>query len=389
MTRSAEEIARGRFPKPLRIDARGELGQLASSLNDMSAQLQARLRELSEEKAELAAILASMTEGVLLVDAEAKIRLMNQAFRRQFQLGDEAIGKTIMEALRNVSLQELTAAAGPDGNVSSREIAFLNPGDRSFDVNAACLRQRDGSHLGTVVVFHDITRIKQLENVRKEFVANVSHELRTPLSIIKGYVETLLQPPPIAETEAKQFLRTIEKHANRLESLLADLLMISALESQQVRLDLTMLSLDSIAAAVIEELSAQAKAKSVSIDLQIDNRTPRVKADPQRLHQVFFNLLENAVKYTQAGGQIKLSARTVDALLEVWVEDNGPGIAAEHLPRIFERFYRADKARSRELGGTGLGLSIVKHIVQAHGGRVWAESETGKGSRFCFTLPLG
>ena len=239
-----------------------------------------------------------------------------------------------------------------------------------------------------MVVFHDITRLKQLENVRKDFVANVSHELRTPLAVIKGYVETLLdEEPPTAET-AKQFLGTIQRHTLRLEVLIDDLLSISALESQQALLDYTTVSIHVTAAAVVEELRSWAREKNITLALEIPADLPVVDADAQRLHQVFLNLIDNAIKYTQAGSRIQISATTDNNFLKVCVADNGPGIAVEHLARIFERFYRVDKARSRELGGTGLGLAIVKHIIQAHGGKVWAESELEKGSRFYFTLPI-
>ena len=246
-----------------------------------------------------------------------------------------------------------------------------------------------------VVVFHDITRLKQLENVRKDFVANVSHELRTPLAVIKGYVETLLdEEPPTPET-AKQFLETIQRHSRRLELLIDDLLNISALESQQAKLDCAPVSLRATAAAVIEELSQRAREKNIAVTLEISPDLPAVSADVQRLHEVFVNLLDNAIKYTPAGSRVQVSAVPNHSFVSVCVADNGPGIAAEHLPRIFERFYRVDKARSRELGGTGLGLAIVKHIVQAHGGKVWVESvsssergEIEHGSRFYFTVPV-
>lgn len=387
MSDFAVQIERGQFPRPLQIEAGGEIGHLSKALNSMAAQLEARLRELATEKAELTAILASMTEGVLVVDANGRIRLANEALRRQFEVTDEAIGRTVLEAFRNVSLQEFMARAGENGGTTTREVVFLNPEEQIFDVAAACLRGRDGSRTGTVAVFHDITRIKKLENIRKEFVANVSHELRTPLSVIKGYIETLLDPEPPDTDTTKQFLLTIQKNSRRLEALIDDLLTISSLESQQAKLSLAPVSLHSTAQAVADELARQAQARSITVAVEIPKNSPTVRADAQRLHQVFSNLLDNAIKYTQPNGHVTITARAKDNEIEVCIADNGPGIAPEHLPRIFERFYRADKARSRELGGTGLGLSIVKHIVQAHGGRVWAESELEKGSRFFFTLP--
>ena len=387
MSEFARRISLGKVSESLEVKARGELGELATALNEMSAQLQARLAELNAEKAELGAILSSMTEGVLVVDAVGKIRLVNEALRRQFQVSDEAVGRTVLEAFRNMALQEFLGEAGGRTSVYAREISFLCPDERIFEVAAASLRKQDGSRAGTVVVFHDITRIKHLENLRKEFVANVSHELRTPLSIIKGYVETLLDEQSPDADMARQFLQTIQKNSRRLEALIDDLLTISALESQQTKLMLAPVSLLSIAQGATEELTKQAQAKSISVEVEIPPGCSAIRGDAQRLHQVFSNLLDNAIKYTQSGGHVRITAKQVDGETEVCVADNGPGIAPEHLPRVFERFYRADKARSRELGGTGLGLSIVKHIVQAHGGRVWAESEIEKGSRFFFTLP--
>jgi two-component system phosphate regulon sensor histidine kinase PhoR len=360
MRAMAKRVAAGDFSQ--RAPERGgrELAELGAALNAMSRQLETRLRELTAEKAELAAILSSMTEGVLVVDAAGRIALANDTLRQQFQLSDEVIGKTVLEAFRNVALAELITTTG------ARELTFAD--DRVYAVTAAALQNTTGA----VVVFHDITRLKQLENVRKEFVANVSHELRTPLSIIKGYVETLLEEQP-----AQPFLETIQKHARRLEMLIDDLLSISELESQQARLNLAPVALRS---CLDEELLARGAGR---ISLELPDAP--VRADAERLRQVFNNLLDNAIKYTH--GPIRVTGQVRDNDIEVCVADDGPGIAPEHLPRIFERFYRVDKARSRELGGTGLGLSIVKHIVQAHGGRVWAESELERGSRFFFTLP--
>jgi two-component system phosphate regulon sensor histidine kinase PhoR len=386
MSEVAAGVARGDFSRRISAPQTAELAALATALNDMSRQLESRLTELRAEKAELSAILAGMSEGVLVVDADGKIRLANDALRRHFQLGDEAIGKTVLEVFRHVALQELVTEIAQRSENSERELTFVSPqGERAFQLRAASLRQRDGG-AGVVVVFHDITRIKRLETMRKEFVANVSHELRTPLSIIKGYVETLLDPQPPDPETANQFLQTVQRHSRRLEALIGDLLTISALESQQARLEFQPVSLRSIAQGTIEELSGRAKQKNIVVELQIPADLPNARADAQRLHQVFFNLLDNAVKYTPVGGRVVISARTLNGEIEVCVADNGVGIAAEHLPHVFERFYRVDKARSRELGGTGLGLSIVKHIVQAHGGKVWAESELEKGSRFYFTV---
>lgn len=376
MRRMATHVAAGDFTGRAPEYVVGEVGELAGALNQMSTQLETRLAELTSEKAHLTGILAGMTEGVLVVDAAGKIRLMNAALREAFVLTDDAFGKTVLEVFRHAGLADLTAGA--------RELTFLQPSERSFTVQIGRLT----GETGAVLVFHDITRLKQLENVRKDFVANVSHELRTPLSIIKGYIETLLDEQPPDAATSRQFLETIQRHSRRLESLVEDLLSISALESQQARLDFNPVNLHNVATAVIEELHDRALSRQVGVYLEISTTFPAVRADAQRLHQVLVNLLDNAIKYTPAGSKVRLNAGVANGTATVSVADNGPGIAAEHLPRIFERFYRVDKARSRELGGTGLGLAIVKHIVLAHGGRVWAESETGQGSVFHFTLPL-
>jgi two-component system, OmpR family, phosphate regulon sensor histidine kinase PhoR len=373
MRAMATRVAAGNFTQRAPEAGGTELQELGVALNEMSRQLETRLRELSAEKADLNATLASMSEGVLVVNGGGGIRLANQALRRQFQLSDEVLGRTVLEAFRSAGLAELIAATG------MRELTFLQPEERVYSVTAATL----SGAAGAVAVFHDITRLKQLENIRKEFVANVSHELRTPLSIIKGYVETLLdeQPPDMATSQ--QFLETIQRHARRLEALIDDLLSISELESQQTRLPFVPVSVRTVATAVVEELRRRAYDRSITVELP----DTLVQGDADRLRQVFLNLLDNAIKYTKSGGQIRITAQLRDAEFEVCIADNGLGIAPEDLPRIFERFYRVDRARSRELGGTGLGLSIVKHIIQAHGGRVWAESELEKGSRFYFTLP--
>ncbi len=384
----AARIARGDFSKRVPMHGGNELSGLASTLNAMSAQLEARLRELDREKAGLGAILSSMTEGVLVVDAVGRILLANRSLRTQFQIGEEAMGRTVLEVFRNRALEELAAdTLGGRETIREREVTFATPQERVFDVKAASLLFQNGAGGGTVIVFHDITRLQQLETHRRDFVANVSHELRTPLAIIKGYIETLLDEPPPGRDESSRFLQTIQKHSIRLEALIADLLSISALESQQARLQLESFSLSTMAGAVIRELEPEARNKSISVACEISNTLPPVRGDSGRLHQVLFNLLDNALKYTQSGGRVTIRASSTDREIECVVCDNGPGIASEHLPHLFERFYRVDRARSRELGGTGLGLSIVKHIVLAHGGRVWVESQLEKGTSFHFSLP--
>ena len=387
MREVAGRVARGDFTEKAPARVSGELGELAAALNDMSSQLAAHIRELSEEKADLSAILAGMTEGVLVVRPDGRIRLTNQALRSPFAINEDAVGKTVLEAFHNVSLQELVSEVIQEGDVAARELTFQTPNERAYELSATRLQDHQGVLSGVVVVFHDITRMRQFENTRKEFVANVSHELRTPLSIIKGYVETLLDEQPPDEQTARQFLQTVQRHSQRLEALIADLLSISALESQQARLNFEPVSMRAAAQSVVDELARQASERSVAVSVEVPESLPAVRADARRLHQVLFNLLDNAIKYTSSGGHVTIRAGEKDGFIETAVADDGPGIGPEHLPHVFERFYRVDKARSRELGGTGLGLSIVKHIVQSHAGRVWAESQMEKGSTFYFTLP--
>jgi two-component system phosphate regulon sensor histidine kinase PhoR len=258
--------------------------------------------------------------------------------------------------------------------------------ERWLRVNAAVISNSAGEREGTILVFHDLTRLKQLERTREEFVANVSHELRTPLSLIKGYVETLLDGARNNPEVAERFLKIIERNANRLDLLIQDLLTISALESGRMKLNLQPVALRQLVEKVFSDLHAKAENKNVSLI----NELPELaaSADVNRLDQVFANLVDNAIKYGRASGSVRVGGEKMDdGKLEIFVRDDGPGIPPESLDRVFERFYRVDKARSRDQGGTGLGLSIVKHIVHAHGGDVRCESELGKGATFFFTLP--
>jgi two-component system phosphate regulon sensor histidine kinase PhoR len=265
------------------------------------------------------------------------------------------------------------------------ELRLAAPNDRWLRVSAAAVFNHRAGREGTILVFHDLTRLKQLESARKEFVANVSHELRTPLSLIKGYVETLLDGARNNPEVAVKFLQTIDRNAERLKLLIEDLLTISELESGKVTLNLQAVELVPLVEKVFGDLKNRAAARNVTLLNQIPDLT--VRADPDRLEQVLGNLIDNAIKYGKAGGVVATGGRVQEGQLEVFVQDDGPGIPAEALDRVFERFYRLDKARSREQGGTGLGLSIVKHIVQSHGGKVWAKSQPGQGGCFCFTLP--
>lgn len=343
---------------------------------------------LAEEQTKQQTVFNSLVEGLLILDEDGRVQFANPTLERLFGVGHDIRGLTLLEALRSHQLHEVARQTLQSGRVTDFELVLPGATERVLQVNATTFRDPDRAHAGTVFVFHDLTRLKQLENLRKEFVANVSHELRTPLSLIKGYVETLLDGAKDDPAVATRFLQTIEKHADRLTFLIEDLLTISRLESGQVLLNFQTLDLRSQADAVVDDLANRAAERQVALL----NEVPAglgVRADGDRLQQVLFNLVDNAIKYGRAGGQVRLGARRLNAeTVESWVADDGPGIPPEAGERVFERFYRVDRARSRDAGGTGLGLSIVKHIIQAHGGEVRLQSEPGKGATFFFTLPV-
>jgi two-component system phosphate regulon sensor histidine kinase PhoR len=338
--------------------------------------------------AEQETLFDSMIEGVLLLDEQGRIRIANRAFHRFFGTNADLRGKTPLEALRRHEVSDLLERLGGESSVLDYEMKLPGLEEHWLQINAAVINGGDGRRLGAILVFHDLTRLKQLERTREEFVANVSHELRTPLSLIKGYAETLLDSARNDPVLTERFLKIIERNTHRLDLLIQDLLTISALESGRIKLNLQPVNVRQLAEKVLGDLKTRAGAKKMALVNGVPDLT--ATADENRLEQVFANLVDNAIKYGRAEGTVTIGGRKDDAdQIEIFVQDDGPGIPPEALDRVFERFYRVDKARSREQGGTGLGLSIVKHIVQNHGGKVWVKSELGKGATFFFTLPKG
>ena len=341
---------------------------------------------LTDANAQQQVLFNSMLEGLLLLDRHHRIYLANRAFKNLFRAKAELRGKTIVEALRVPELDALVKRVDTENQVFDYDLKLPDLNERWLRVNAAAVFNSAWERDGTILVFHDLTRLKQLERTREEFVANVSHELRTPLSLIKGYVETLLdgarQNPDVAE----RFLKIIERNAQRLDLLIQDLLTISALESGRMKLNPQPVDLHSLAEKVLNDLHGKAEGRGTTLINQLPPLIAQV--DANRVDQVFANLVDNAIKYGRPQGRVTVGGRpTETGMIEIFVADDGPGIPIEALDRVFERFYRVDKARSRDQGGTGLGLSIVKHIIQSHGGEVWVESELGKGATFYFTLP--
>jgi two-component system phosphate regulon sensor histidine kinase PhoR len=357
--------------------------QTQSDLEDYQRRQQ---QTTTDAKAQQQVLFNSMLEGLLLLDRHRRIYLANRAFKNLFGLKAELRGKTVVEALRVPELAELIERVESAGLVFDYELKLPELSERWLQVNAAVITNSAGEREGTILVFHDLTRLKQLERTREEFVANVSHELRTPLSLIKGYVETLLDGARGNPEVAERFLRIIERNTQRLDLLIQDLLTISALESGRVKLNVQAVGLHPLADKIFGDLKPPAENKNITLVNELPHLT--ASADADRLEQVLANLVDNAIKYGRPHGMVTVGGRAIEnGKLEIYVKDDGPGIPSESLKRVFERFYRVDKARSREQGGTGLGLSIVKHIVQAHGGEVWVKSELGAGSTFHFTLP--
>lgn len=336
------------------------------------------------------AIFDSMVEGILMLDSQGRVRTLNHAIERLFGVTrEDLIGRTLMEGLRMHEVAHVAARARVEGTVRGFELTL--PGihhNRYLEVNAAAVSDAGGGIEGVILIFHDYSRIRQLEDMRKEFVANVSHELRTPLTLIKGCVETLIDGALEDAEASRRFLHTVQKHADRLTLLIEDLIELSYLDSGQVSIRREVTALAPIADKVLDALQKPACDKGITLHNRIE-RSLKASMDSDRIHQVLHNLVDNAIKYGRASGTVIIEADNHPDSVVVRVCDDGPGIPEAARERVFERFYRVDRARSREQGGTGLGLSIVKHIVQAHGGRVWVESELHVGSRFHFSLPHG
>jgi two-component system phosphate regulon sensor histidine kinase PhoR len=350
-----------------------------AALNVAAARLAKSFAEIESRRQELAAMLDSMQEAVVAVTPEGTVRWSNAVMQRIAGTQIHA-GRPLVLFVRDPDLLACVRGALAQGEVRYGRASSLVPG-RIFEINAAPLPSG-----GALAVLHDVTRIEAAEKSRRDFIANVSHELRTPLTSIQGYVETLIEEPSSNSETSHEFLGIILKNATRMNRLTEDLLALAGVESPDYKLALQPMRASALVKDAVEGLGGLVVDSGVVLE-SAGAPDCVVMADPDAMNQVFGNLVENALKYGKAGKRIRVGARAVEGEVEFSVQDFGPGIASEHLERIFERFYRIDKARSRESGGTGLGLAIVKHVVQAHGGRLWAESELGKGATFRFTLP--
>ena len=385
MAKTARKMASGDLSIKTKEQTSDELKELADSLNFLVSELKEKISQITLEKSQLQAILRGMLEGVMVTDEKGKVVLINKSLEDIFSIDGSAIGKTPLELVRRGELQEAINTVFKENRPLTIRFSFFLPEVKELEVNLVSFDFEDGRR-GVVAVFHDITKLSKLEKVRRDFVANVSHELRTPLTAIKGYTETLLEGEMQDPSQLYEFLTVIAKHAERLSLIVQDLLSLSQIESNDFKPSLQPVSLKRLAERIIGIVSDMARKRSITLTLNIPEDIPKILADELLLEQAMLNLIDNAVKYTREGGTVTLSAQSKGSEVEVSVSDTGIGIASEHLPRIFERFYRVDKGRSREMGGTGLGLSIVKNIIEKHGGKVWAESELNEGSTFFFTL---
>jgi two-component system phosphate regulon sensor histidine kinase PhoR len=382
----AHRVAEGDF-RPLPAERVGdELTELTRALNETAAHLDQTIRTLTDERNRSAAILASMVEGVAVISADEKIVFCNQAFCRALETRREACEhRPALEVIRQPELIALTRQVLRDATTRSGEVSLGGASPRTFGVTAAPV---EAEHTrGAVLVLHDITELRRLERVRRDFVANVSHEFKTPLTAIQGFAETLLAGALNDTQNSQRFLGIIREHAARLGRLTDELLKLSQIEAGQLELEMRSLSVGELLAACLDTARLKAESKQLTLTADSSPDLPPVRGDLARLGEVLQNLLDNAVQYTPPGGRITVRAAVADNQVAIAVTDSGIGIPRADQQRIFERFYRVDAARSREVGGTGLGLSIAKHLVEAHGGRISVESEVGRGSTFTVFLP--
>lgn len=377
-------IARGDLGRRLRPRSEDELGEMAEAINDMAEELGLRLEEVTAEKEQLHAVLAGMVEGVLVLDTDGCVTLANPRLRELLSLWGPVDGRKLLEVVRHPGIDDALRAAADSTTPVVSEVEVGQRSPRTLLIHAAAFPQ-EGPAMGTVAVFHDVTELRHLENVRRDFVANASHELQTPLTAIRGFAETLVNND-LSWDEVRAQLDVILRNSERLENLIRDMRELSRVESRRVPLQPGEVDVVKLTEALLADMEPRLKECSLEVSVA-DRSAVSAWADRRAVDQVLTNLLDNALKYTDPGGRITVAVEAQPEVVRVSVSDTGIGIPAEQQARIFERFYRVDKARSRALGGTGLGLAIVKHLVQAMGGEIYVESEPGRGSTFRFALP--
>lgn len=387
----SEELAHGNLNVDIPIsELKGEIPKISNALNQMAQRLNELFKRLSSEKNQLEAVLSAMSEGVMVLSRDGKAIITNNALLEMFNIKDNPKEKQYWEILRNREVTELIENVLSERRPDTKEIFYLYPEERYYLLNVIPLESPEEE---VIVVMFDITDFKRLEKIKADFIANVSHELRTPLTAIKGYSETIEEGAYENTEDLKHFIGIIKRHTDRLINIVSDLLVLSEVESRDYLSgsapdsDFEWIDVEEIITSSLEAIKTKASEKKLNIAFNNGAEHHTVKGNRFLLEQMFLNLIDNAVKYTPDSGTIGIELSNPEGNLYIKVFDTGIGIPKEHLPRIFERFYRVDKTRSRKIGGTGLGLSIVKHIVILHGGTIDVESEEGKGSSFTITLP--
>jgi two-component system phosphate regulon sensor histidine kinase PhoR len=389
LKQGADAFAAGNLTDKLALPETEELAGLAQAMNQMAARLDRRIASAIQQKNELETVLSSMREGVVAIDSNEAIMSMNPLAAEMFECDRErAKNRSIQEVVRNLALQNFVAKAVKAEDSLEDDIPFFRQAEQILNIKSSPIVDSNEKRIGTLLVMTDVTRLRRLEHMRRDFVANVSHEIKTPLTAIKGYVETLFNREVDSAEDTHRFLGIVIKHVNRLESIVEDLLALSRIERENFReaLNLATVRLGNICQTAIQVCHKNAEAKRIAIDVQCGEDL-QATVDATLLEQAIVNLLDNAIKYSEDGSRVEISAEKRDGMTAIHIRDYGCGIAQRNLSRLFERFYRVDKARSRQLGGTGLGLAIVKHIVQAHEGEVTVESRLGEGSTFSLYLP--
>jgi two-component system, OmpR family, phosphate regulon sensor histidine kinase PhoR len=383
-------VAEGRPPRKFLMTGNLRAMQIGRSLEKIAMRVRELEQRVQEGEFSVQAVFGAMLDGIVVVDAARRVRMSNREFGRIFGVNGSAQDAPLVELIGHATIDHVVSDAIKSGQPRRESIRMSRgPSEgRELEVSAVPLGEESPFQGGAVVLFRDITELRRVEEMRRDFVANVSHELRTPLSIFRGYLETLLDDPQQPPGELLRILEIMERHSNRLNALVDDVLSLARLESPEIELDLGELDLREFLTATLADWESRLKAKQLRFESNIQPDLPPLCADEGRLQEIVYNLLDNAVKYSKPGGTITVQAQLEGDQIHLSVRDQGIGIRESDVPRIFERFYRADKARSRELGGTGLGLSIVKHIAQLHGGSVGAESELGRGAKVSVFLPV-
>jgi two-component system, OmpR family, phosphate regulon sensor histidine kinase PhoR len=385
-----DSITNERAPATFLLSANPSAQHLGLALEKLWNRQRELIERVHESEFSVQAILGAMLDGLVVLDEQRRIQMMNPAFACLLDREKIETGTPLFEMLRDAAVEHAIAETLRTGEPHRQALRITRAlGETTeIEVSVVALRERSNRIRGAVLLFRDITQVRRAEQVRRDFVANVSHELRTPLSIFRGYLETLLEDPNQPPGELMRIFEVMEKHSNRLNLLVEDVLSLAQLEDPGTRLNFTEIYLPDFLAAILRDWQKRLDAKLLKSSLDVPDDLPVISADEHRLQEVIYNLLDNAVKYSHPEGKIRLRATRAGDSIRLAISDQGVGVPSRDLPRIFERFYRADKARSRELGGTGLGLSIVKHIVELHGGRVEAESELGQGTTISAILPI-